>query len=309
MQLLLDVILPVFMVIGLGYVTVWSGLFTPENIDALMKFAQSVAIPFLLFKGMAEINLEQSFQPKLLGSFYSGSFIIFFLGIISARWFFKRDWEDCVTMGFCCLFCNSLVLGLAITERAYGASALQGNYAIVTLHAPFCYGLGITTMEIVQNQDKNPTKVIRDVAVAIFKNAMVIAMITGFFVNFYNISLPGTASDAIDMIGQVALPIALFAMGGVLYKYRPSGDVGPIIMISVASLFLHPIFVLSLGTYFSLEISGIRSAVLTSAMAPGINAYIFSNMYQRSESVAASTVLLTTIGSLFTIWAWLRLLP
>ena len=67
MQVLLDVILPVFMVIGLGYAAVWRELFTSENIDALMKFAQSFAIPFLLFKGMTEIDLEQSFQPGLLG--------------------------------------------------------------------------------------------------------------------------------------------------------------------------------------------------------------------------------------------------
>ena len=309
MQVLLDVILPVFIVISLGYVTVWGGLFTSNNIDSLMKFSQSFAIPFLLFKGITEINLEESFQPKLLGSFYTGSFIIFFLGIIGARWFFKRDWEDCVTIGFCCLFCNSLVLGLAITERAYGANALQGNFAIVTLHAPFCYGVGITAMEIALNRGKNPIKLIKNVAVAMFKNALVIAMITGFIVNIYNISLPHAASDSIDMIVQVALPTALFGMGGVLYQYRPSGDIGPIIMISFASLLLHPVFVLFLANYFTLDIQSIRSAVLTSAMAPGINAYIFSNMYQRSQRIAASTVLLTTIGSLLTIWAWLKILP
>jgi len=76
-----------------------------------------------------------------------------------------------------------------------------------------------------------------------FKNALVIAMITGFIVKICNISLPFAASNAIDMIVQVALPTALFGMGGVLYQYRPSGDIGPIIMISFASLLLHPVFV------------------------------------------------------------------
>ena len=65
MQVLLDVILPVFIVISLGYVTVWGGLFTSNNIDSLMKFSQSFAIPFLLFKGITEINLEESFQQKM----------------------------------------------------------------------------------------------------------------------------------------------------------------------------------------------------------------------------------------------------
>ena len=53
---------------------------------------------------------------------------------------------------FCCLFSNSVLLGLPITERAYGVDALTGNFAIVAMHAPFCYGLGITAMEIVSNR-------------------------------------------------------------------------------------------------------------------------------------------------------------
>ncbi len=53
-------------------------------------------------------------------------------------------------IGFCCLFSNSVLLGLPITERAYGPDALTGNFAIIAFHAPFCYGLGITAMEIVR---------------------------------------------------------------------------------------------------------------------------------------------------------------
>ena len=108
---------------------------------------------------------------------------------------------------------------------------------------------------------------------------------------------------------QIALPTAFFGMGRVLYQYQPSGDISPIIMISNASLILYPIFVMFLGLQLALDTQGVRSAVLTSATTPGINAYIFSNMYKRGQRVDTSTVLLTTIGALFTIWAWLKILP
>ena len=52
------------------------------------------------------------------------------------------------------MFCNSLVLGLTIKERAYGPDASQGNFAIVTLNASFCYGTEIVVMEIVINKGK-----------------------------------------------------------------------------------------------------------------------------------------------------------
>ena len=82
------------------------------------------------------------------------------------------------------MFCNSLVLGLTITERAYDPDASQGNFAIVTLNASFCYGTEIVLMEVVINKGKNPINLIKIAAVAMFKNALVIAMLAGFIVNF-----------------------------------------------------------------------------------------------------------------------------
>ena len=52
-----------------------------------------------------------------------------------------------------------------------------------------------------------------------------------------------------------------------------------------------------------------RSAVLTAAMAPGINTYVFANMYGRARRVAASSVLIATGLSVITIWLWLAVLP
>ena len=51
-----------------------------------------------------------------------------------------------------------------------------------------------------------------------------------------------------------------------------------------------------------------RPAVLTAAMAPGFNAYIFANMYGRAKRVAASSVLIATAASILTAWLWLTIL-
>ena len=153
MQALLDVILPVFIVIGFGYAAVWRGFFSDEGVDAVMKFTQNFAIPCLLFRAMSTLELDQGFSVPLLASFYLGATICFGLGIVGARLMFKRDWPDAIAIGFCCLYSNSVLLGLPVTERAYGAGALAGNFAIVALHTPFCYLLGVLTMEFAKCSD------------------------------------------------------------------------------------------------------------------------------------------------------------
>lgn len=308
MQLLLDVILPVFLVIGFGYVAVWRGLFPVAGVDGVLRFAQSFAVPCLLFQAIANLDLSAAFDAGLLISFYTGAAICFMLGMIGARLLFKRDWEDCVAIGFCCLFSNSVLLGLPISERAYGADQLTGNYMIIAIHSPFCYGLGITVMEFVRNRGQSGGALVRSVGNAMFHNPLVIGIMAGFAVNLTGIVVPSVLDDALSLIVRAALPAALFALGGVLIQYKPEGDMKAIAMVCCIGLAVHPAIVWLMGSALSVPPDLFRSGVLTAAMAPGFNAYIFANMYGRGRRVAASSVLIATGASILTVWVWLGLL-
>ena len=309
MAALIDVSLPVFLVIGFGYLAVWKGYFNDDGVDGLMKFTQSFAIPCLLFRAISSLDLQQNFDVALLVSFYAGALAGFAAGLLGARYIFGRDWEDSVAIGFCCLFSNSLLLGLPITERAYGMSALEANYAIIAIHSPFCYAVGITAMEIARNRGGKvaalPGKVLR----AMFNNALIVGITLGFIVNLGGIPLPSVLTDAIDLMVRAALPAALFGLGGVLYRYRPEGDMRTILYVVAISLVLHPVIVWGVAKSNDLSDAALRSAIMTAAMAPGINTYVFANMYGKARRVAASSVLVGTAVSIFTVWIWLYLLP
>ena len=72
MQALLDVILPVFFVVGLGYVVVWRKVFSTAAVDGLMTYTQNFAIPCLLFMALIKIDLGQAYSFRLMGSYYIG---------------------------------------------------------------------------------------------------------------------------------------------------------------------------------------------------------------------------------------------
>ena len=201
------------------------------------------------------------------------------------------------------------MLGLPITERAYGEAALRHNFAIVSIHAPFCYFLGITVMELIKSTEKTFSKKSLVIFKSMFSNALVVGIILGFFTNILGINLANTIQASIDMITAVALPAALFGMGGVLYQYRPEGDIGPIVMICLVSLLIHPTIVWFTGSGSGLTDAQMRSAVITAAMAPGINSYVFANIYGKAKRVASTGVLLSTALSIGTVWVWLNLLP
>jgi predicted permease len=308
---LLDVILPVFLVLGAGYVAVWRGLFADTAVDGLMIFTQRFAIPCLLFRALAELDLGQEFDLRLLAAFYIGATASFVAGLLGARYLFGRAWEDAVAIGFACLFSNTVLLGLPITERAYGADALAGNYAIIAFHAPFGYAVGITAMELVRARGAGLGRAAFGGVVlkAMFSNALILGIAAGFAVNLTGLPLPAPVWDALDLMIRAALPAALFGLGGVLYRYRPEGDLRQIAVILAAALLLHPAVTWTLGSASGLSDDALRSGVVTAAMPPGVNAYIFANMYGVARRVCASAVLMGTAASLLTAWFWLTVLP
>lgn len=302
------VVLPVFLVIGAGYAATRAGVFSASAVDGLMVFTQSFAIPCLLFRAIVDLDLGAVFNPGLLISFYAGALAAFALGVLGARRLFGRRPGEAVAIGFGALFSNSVLLGLPIMERAYGAGSLAPNFAIISIHAPFCYLVGITAMEFARADGRGLAGTARAVARAMFRNALMIGLALGFAFNLGSIPVPGPARAALDMMANAALPAALFGLGGVLTRYAIRASLAEAGMITTLSLVLHPAIVWGLAHLFALPEPFLRSAVLTAAMAPGVNTYVFASLYSRGQAQAASSVLLATGLSVLTASAWLALL-
>ena len=309
MQALIDVILPVFLVIGFGYLAAWKLGLSESGVDGVMKFAQNFAVPVLLFNGVARLDLGSVFNWQLLVTFYSGAFAGFAVGFLAAMFVFRRPAEDCVAIGFCCLFSNSLQLGIPITERAFGPEALAPNYAIISIHAPLLYTFGVMMMELARTGGRmtlaTPVAVVRSLA----RNPLVIGILLGLAVNFSGLPLPGVLQSAVTMVATSAVPAALFGLGGLLVRYRIEGDLRLILTVCAISLTLHPAVTYVMGSrVFALSPDQFRSAVTTASMPPGVNAYLFASMFGVGMRIAAASVLVATALAIVTVWMWLSLL-
>jgi predicted permease len=306
---ILYVILPVFLVMGAGYAATRSRLFSSSAVDGLMVYTQSFAVPCLLFRALVDLDLGAVFNPWLLLSFYTGAVVSFALGVFGARRIFHRRPGESVAIGFGALFSNSVLLGIPIMQRAYGHDSLSPTFAIISIHAPFCYLVGITAIEFASADGRGLAGTGRAVAKALFRNALMIGLALGFVVNLAGLPLPAAVRAAVDMVADSALPAALFGLGGVLTRYAIRASLGEAGMIAGLSLLVHPAIAYSLSHFvFHLPDGFVRSAVMTASMAPGVNSYVFASIYGRGQAQAASAVLLATGLSVFTISMWLGVL-
>ncbi len=308
MQELFNVVLPVFVIIGMGYVANWRRFLDDFLFDGLMKFAQQFAVPCLLFVAISTLDLNASFRPSLLISFYSGALVCFVIGTLGAKTIFGRSTEDSIAIGFCALFSNTVMLGLPIAERAYGVDNLSANFAIVAIHSLFCYLLGISVMELSRARGKSVVSAFQTVAQGLMRNVLVLAILAGFVMNLSGLQLPSPIMDGLSLLARSALPVALFAIGGVLYRYKPEGDSRVIAFVCTLSLVVHPTIALAVGTLLELSQANLRAAVIMASVAPGVNTYLFASLYGRAMRVAASSVLFGTLLSILSVSVWLVIL-
>lgn len=305
--IVLNIVAPVFLVIGSGWLSMRMQLFNQSMVDGLMKFATQMAVPCLLFRAISTLDLSTAYNWNLMSAFYIGATVSFFSASLIMWKFFRKKPGESIAIGFAALFSNSVLLGLPVSERAWGAENIAPVYAIVSIHAPFCYLLGISCMELVRSDGRSLLETSRVVVRSMFRNSLMIGIGLGFLVNLSGLQLPGVLLSAVDILSKSALPVALFGLGAVLTRYKINQTLGEVGTVAVLSLIVHPGITYLLCHTLGVPDSISRMAVLVAAMAPGINSYLFANMYQRGQGVAASTVVLATSVSVFSIsvWVWI----
>lgn len=306
---ILEIVVPVFLILGAGYVSVRLKYLNGDIADNLNAFAVRIAVPVLLFNSISRIDLTRAIHVEMLASFYTGAVFCFVCMIALARIVWKRNPGEAVAVGFCALFSNTVLLGLPIFERAYGAGAMAPVFGILIFHAAGLYTLGFITMEFSRRDGRSLSETLVSVSKSMINNPFMIGVFLGFLVNVFSIKLPGVITGAVDMLSAAAIPTALVGIGTALTRYSLKSELSESLAVAVFSLVVHPAAAFLISHFIlGLPVEYVRAAVIIAAMPPGVNVYIFAIMYDRAVSLAASTILISTVLSILTISMWLSLL-
>ena len=297
------------MIVGGGYSVVKLKILSNRDIEGILKFSQTIAIPIFLFLSMLNLDLSTIFDWRIIFSYFFGAISCFLVGVVGSRIIFNCTVAESIAIGFCVLFSNAVLLGLPITELAYGTNALGPNLAIISVNAPICYLIGISAMELFGTEKKSLKKIIGNIFRTVTSNNITMSLIIGLVFNFLGVQIFSTINIALNFISAGAVPIALFGLGGVIVKYKLSQNMKKVAFISIFSLLIHPLLTFTIGKFgFGLPIEILQSIIITAAMAPGINAFIFASIYEKEMDVAAASILVCTPLSIFATSVWITIL-
>ena len=300
------VILPVFILIAIGFITSYIQLLKRHSVDSLTKFCQDFGIPLLLFFNLAILDLDKAIDFRILICFYSSMVISFILISCASYFILKQPYKNSIILGFCAMFSNGVLLGLPISELAYGVDSLFTNYTIIIGHAPLCYLVGIVLIEVGNNRKNTFVIGLKRSMKAIVFNNLAIGILLGISFNLLEFEFSMQIEDLLEKGTVWIIPLSLFTLGAVLYYYRITHSYKIPFAIIFTSLLVQPAVVYLIGKFsWDIEIELLRNAVIMAAMAPGLNAYFFANIYGHCKDVVATTILVSTGLTIFSSSFWI----
>lgn len=306
---ILNVVIPVFAIIGLGYLAVRFKLYPSEGVRGLVAFVNNFATPCLLFQAMLTSDFGTAFNWSIIVPFYVGSLFSLTAGSIIAVKFFKNRPGEGVSSGFAAMFTNTVLIGIPIMQRAYGQEALPVVFSIIAFHAPMLITIGMLVMELVRRDGAPLHKALGVAALRVVQNPLLWGVGLGLLGNVYGLELPEPGTAFLTMMSAAVLPTALFGLGGALNEYRLSENWTQALAMSSFKLVVHPAIAWVLMVpVLRVNPEVARYGVLLAAMPTGINAYVFATYYNRAVNVATNTVLISTVASILSVSLWLYLL-
>lgn len=302
MEIVLEIVTPVFAVLLMGYAARRIGWFSEESAAGLAKFVFNFAIPLFLFRTFATRELPDSIPWGLFGSYYIAVFAVYALGMVVGMAVFGRNLMGGTLTGMGCAFGNTVLLGIALGVRAFGEEGAIPLFLIISVHGLIL----MTGTTILLEAGRNAGSALRELPYKIVRglvtNPLIGGLAFGLTFNLTGLELPTVADDFLRIMQGAVLPCALFAMGSTLAEYGFKGRLGQSIFVVLAKCLVMPGIVYVLATQvFDLEPLWAMAATLMAAQPTGVNVYLFAQRYGTAQAIASTTIFLSTAFSIFSL--------
>ena len=298
MAILLNVILPVFLVGGSGYLV---GRSVRSEPIVLIRIIFYLLTPGLIFRSIytSTISVESALS-------IAGYVILIQLSMFAISRFIGRvrQWDaDSQAAGsLVLLFANCGNYGLPVMLFAFGEEGFAFGviFVMVSIMMQATIGISVASWHKGATWKQGLTRVLRYPHLYAFLLAVVLRSTS--------IELPQSLFRSVDLLAQAAIPGQLLMLGIQLSRVRLHHFGVDSILLSSIKLLIPPF--LGWAITSMLGITGLLQAVLIAqaSMPSAVNSLILATQFRRNPKLAATVVLVSTVFSLVTITLLLTLL-
>ena len=293
----LEIVLPLFLLMAVGYVIKLTGLMNETSIKQVNKVIFKIFLPLLVFCNIYNTELAESFNSHLLLYSVTGVLIQFVLSLCLAILLEKDNSRRGVMLQG--MFRSNFVLfGIPISTALFGGTAAGLASILIAVIIPMYNVLAVVSLEVFNGKRLNIGKIL----IGIITNPLIIASVLGILFVVFQVPLPTPLYDTIEDLAGIATPLACVILGA-SFSF---GDVGRYIketsIVLVAKLLVFP--ALFLGIALMLGFRGAPLAVLLTVFGSPIAVSSFTMAQQMGgdDKLAGQLVVFSSIFSIGTMF-------
>jgi len=300
---ILQIVLPVFIVLGLGWFIRRINLIDGDFIQKANKLIFNVCLPVLLFYKISDADLRSVFSISHLIIMVATIFIMFVISFIVSK-MLKLDTSS-GTFSMNTFRANYAYMGLPVSAYAYGDQGLVIASVLMAFVVPMVNFMSVVSLSISMTSGRSLKPFLKNTLL----NPLAIACILGIAASWYSLSIPVFIERSLQIVSGVTLPLALFCVGGSMTKKQMTGELVPSAIASAMKLLLMPFIALLLIRYSGIDMSVTSKTLVIMLSAPTATVnYVLASQMQGDAPLAGSTIVTSTLLSIFTFTLWLFIL-
>lgn len=307
----LNVVLPIFALILVGWLARKLKILGENALSELNRFVVYLALPALLFDIIANAKWRDIAQPAFILTYAIGMMVVFALTLfIQLRR--TRHLADAALDGLNAGYANTGFIGFPLALVFLGHEALAPTLIATILTVSVIFGMSIVIIEIGLQGEVKRRIIFARVAKSLVRNPLLVSPVLAMIIPLLGVRMPGSINVFLKLLGGAASPCALIALGLFLAgktAKKTQNEAATVTLLVVFKLVLQPVLTWWMATkVFALPPLLTHTAVLMAALPTGTGPFMLAEFYRREAGVTSKCILLSTIISLITISIYLSLI-
>jgi predicted permease len=297
-------LLPVVLLIALGYVSGRTGWIRSEASKDLSNLVFMVLTPALLFRTMSTVHVEQlNFKPVAM--YFVAAALLF-----AAMLLWQGATRRAAVLALAATFSNTVMIGVPLVSLAYGEAGLVMLFTLISVHALVLLTLATVVLElaVAREQAAKDSGAPRHMALTVLaamRNGIIhpvpLPIIVGLVFAQTGLVIPALLDKPLLLLSNAFGPIALLLVGVTLTQVRVGEHLRAALGLALIKNLAFPGLVALLSWSFGLSGLALSVMIVAASMPIGANVFLFSQRYEVAQELVTASVAVSTVLALLTV--------
>lgn len=299
----LNVVLPLFITMSLGYFLKYLNMFDNNTLDTMNNITFKSFLPVLLFYNIYKTDLHDTFNLKII-IFSVTCVIVLYLLLYLIVPLIEKDNKKRGALLQGLFRSNFVIFGLPITESLFGSEKVGVAALLIAVIVPLFNMLSVLALETFRGGKLNFKKIF----IGIIKNPLIIASCLGVLTLLLKIKIPTAIEKTISDVSKIATPLSLILLGASFKFDNIKKYLKQTTIAVIGKTILIPCIILPICIMFGYRDVELSTLMIIFAAPTAISSFTMAKQMDSDSDLAGQIVVFTSAFCVITVFMWIFIL-